>query len=74
MGDARVAAAMYAREYHKALAKIKELKAVVKSVKDFHEGNGMYDFSVLNTNDRGNESFGAWQNIYSNIKSVLAKE
>jgi hypothetical protein len=39
----------------------------------YNEGRGKYDFSRLNSYDRENAAFDAWQDIKQRLKEALAK-
>lgn len=67
-----VYAMVYAQTKSKGLEEENmRLKTVLSKVKNFHEGNGKYNFSHMNDNDRGNASFDEWQNIYYEIKEFF---
>lgn len=50
-----------------------EEMSLLFEVVNFHEGKAKYNYSGLNDNDRANQSFDDWQDIYRRIKSHLKK-
>jgi hypothetical protein len=50
-----------------------DYKALCAEVLAYHEGRGKYNFSHLNSCDRENAAFDAWQEIYTKLKYVLAE-
>lgn len=49
-----------------------DFRALCAKVIAYYEGQGEYNFTNLNSNDRGNAAFDAWVNLRDEIKSALA--
>lgn len=59
------------QDYNDVKSQLKPLIEALEEVKNFHEGNGKYNFMHMNENDRGNASFDAWQLIFEKINELL---